>query len=180
MDIFAAAKFALPQAFSDRRRWVRAPAVFIGGEGPAHEWIDAQNLKEAGGNHFAMQAFRFSIAGKIESDRTVSSHARERGVHSPPMNEVGIRDGSIFEVGHLLEHGYELVGPAKGKGIEKHTIYDGEDCGIGPDAESQSKNCDQGKTRRLGQYANAITQVLRQRFQEIGGHKIFDCSNVPG
>jgi hypothetical protein len=98
-----------PQAFSDHRRWVRAQAVFIGGEGPAHEWIDAQNLKEAGGNHFAMQAFRFSIAGKIESDRTVSSHARERGVHSPPINKVGIRDGAIFKVRYLLEHRHELV-----------------------------------------------------------------------
>ena len=54
------------------------------------------------------------------------------------------------------------------------TFYHGKDCRVSSNAKRQSKNGDQGKTRRLGQHANPITHVLRQRSEYVSGHKIFD------
>ena len=78
-DIFASSKFALPQAFCDHRRRVRAQPVFVGGECPSHDRVHPKNFKKARGDHFAMQPLRLSIAGEIEASGTISSHAGEGG-----------------------------------------------------------------------------------------------------
>ena len=60
------------------------------------------------------------------------------------------------------------------KRIEQNAVNNREDCRIRSDAKRQSKNGDEGKTWRLGQYPKSVTNVLRQRGEKVGGHTIFD------
>ena len=63
----------------------------------------------------------------------------------------------------------------EGQRIEQHAVYLGKDCRVCSNAKRQSENGDQGKSRRLGQNANPITQVLRQEsVSRLADMTIFD------
>ena len=72
-DVRPGAKFALPQRLGDHHSGVRAQAVFVRAESPAHERVDAENFEESRGNHLSMQAFRLAITGKIEAGHAKTS-----------------------------------------------------------------------------------------------------------
>src|SRR5947209_13151986 len=127
-----------------------------------------------------MEPFRLAIAGKIEARRAICSHALKRGIHALPVHEVWIGNRAILEIRDFLEHGNELSRIMKRQRIQQHSVYNGEDGCVRPNAQRQSQNSYERERRRFCQHADSVTEVLWQRFEWIGRHKFFDYKSGPG
>ena len=56
----------------------------------------------------------------------------------------------------------EAVGIRIRKGFEKDFIHDGEDGGVGPDAEGECEDGGDGETGGAEEYASGVAQILNQ------------------
>ena len=57
-------------------------------------------------------------------------------------------------------HGVELVRFGEWKRIEEYTVDDGEEGGVGADAQSESEDGDGGEAGILEEHAHAVADVL--------------------
>lgn len=54
----------------------------------------------------------------------------------------------------------QALGVREREGTQKDTIDDGEDGGVGSDAEGEGQNSDYGEARGFGEYAEAVAEVV--------------------
>src|SRR5262249_18012066 len=97
-------------------------AIFLSAEGAPQGRIDAQNLKEASGDHLSMQTFRLTIAREAETSAAVGSHPGKSSIHAAPVLKIRIRDGAVVKVRDLLKHGDKLVRMMKWQRIQQHAV----------------------------------------------------------
>jgi len=136
-DVESGAKFAAPEAAPEHDDGSGAELIVGVIEEAADNGMDAEGFEEFGGDHVAGDAFG-SLAGTEEVVVFVAVHG-ERGeglVVALPVEEVGVVDGSARDTGYGVVDGDELAGFWVGERVEEDTVNDGEEGGVGTDAES--------------------------------------------
>ena len=81
----------------------------------------------------------------------------------------------VERFGVASEHLREARGILNGQGMQEDGVDDGEDGGVGADAESEGENRNDGKARTFLQHAHATAQVLTKR----SGHSGTSRAHMP-
>src|SRR5437868_14637398 len=90
-----------PKPLGDHHSGIRANAILLNRESSSQSRIHTKNLEESCGNHFAMQVLGLPLTEQVETSLAIYRQGTETAVHAAPIFEVRIRDGTVFEVGHL-------------------------------------------------------------------------------
>ena len=155
-------KSALPEAAAEDDDGRGAGMIVIPREGAAEDGLDTQGGEECRGDHEAVKPLGLDASGEVVVLVAIDGHGGEGFAGAFPVEEVGIADGGAIHAGVLLVDGDELAGLCVGQWIEEHAVDDGEERGIGADAESQGEQGDGRKAWRFEEHAQGITQVLEQ------------------
>jgi hypothetical protein len=91
-----------------------------------------------------------------------------------PIEEIEEGDGTGGEIGFAFAESDKLFGMRVREWAKQHAIDDGEECGVGADAEGQDENCGGGEGRIAQEEAESETCVLEKRFREGEGALITD------
>ncbi len=65
-----------------------------------------------------------------------------------------------------MKDGEELFGVGVWKRLEKNSVDDTEDCGVGADAEGEREDRDRGEAGIFAQHAEGETKILKRGFDE--------------
>jgi hypothetical protein len=153
---------AFPEAFAEDGDGASSEMIVVAGKGAAEDGLNAEGGEEGCGNHEAVEAFGFGGAGKVVVLVAVDGHGGEGFAGPLPVKEVGIADGGAVHAGILLVDGDEPAGIWVGQRIEDDSVDDGEERGIGADAEGQGEDGDGGEAGGFEEHAQGVTQVLEK------------------
>jgi len=108
-----------------------------------------------------------SAAGKVKArTRVVVCHHlfEDAGL---PLKEVKLRDAvqAIGKAGHLRRKIDHAIGVGVGERLQQHRVHDGEDGGVGSDAQRQGGNGGDGKAWILDEQLQRVPDVIPEIFQ---------------
>ncbi len=83
---------------------------------------------------------------------------------------------SAIAIGHQQVDHHERVGILEWQRLEQEPVDEREDCGVGPNAECQRRDGDQGEERRPGEGAQCIADVLTQTLHGLTPGKDVVCA----
>ena len=99
---------------------------------------------------------------ELEAVMTIGCDRGEGAIVTLPVQEVGIRDRPLFEIGLAFEERNELVRIGERQGVQQHTVDNRENRRVGPDTESQREQRYRSESRIFPQHAESITKVMNQ------------------
>jgi hypothetical protein len=162
-NVERSAEFAAPETAAEHDNGSGAELIVGLIEKAADDGMDAEDFEEFVGDHVAGEAFGdFAAAEEVVVLVAVHGERGEGLVVALPVEKVGVVDGSAFDAGDRVVEGDELAGLWVGERIEENAVDNGEEGGVGANAESQSENGDGGEERRLAERAKSVTKVLQE------------------
>ena len=147
---------------------VPACVHLVPGERASHQRRDAEDGRIPLRDDFAAHALRLAVAGEIEvaarEERDLVEHLLRRGER--PVLRVR-PDGLVVDAGtlalrHQHVHEHQPLGVGERQRLEQHGVDDGEDRGIGADAERERGDGDRRKCRRAAQQPQRVADVLEE------------------
>ena len=167
---------SLPQCMTEDRDAVLAGHLFVLDEVSAERRLNAQGAEHVDrhpqtAQPFGLGAFRIQDAGR-EHGRAIL-HARverdvlERPVARLPVHQVGGRRRRARPVAQRvrLPDLHEPVRLVQRQRLEQDAVDDGEDGGVGADAERQREGGDQGERFLCREHSPCVPEVLQQHLE---------------
>ena len=164
-DVGALCHLSAPEVMADHDG--SRTGVFVRREEAAHHRRDAEHLEEfrRGANH--VREVRGVTDDHCPAAPPVVGQRRERRGPSPPVHDVRERHDRgprpFRRPGRRERH--DAIGIGKGQRLEEHGIDDGEDRGIGADAERQHEHREDRESRIPPKRAQGVADVLPQRLE---------------
>jgi len=162
-DFGICAKAADPQAVAHHDHMRTAGDVLVGGEHTSESSIDLQQGKQICRNGLALDARRFAAASQIETAVLDGAHSLKNGVLRLPVGEIpGRRLVLVLFIerqANFFPHHYQTISVGIGQALKQDDIDDGENRGVGADAERQSENSDGGEARILAEHAQTVANI---------------------
>ena len=157
---------AVPETVADDRNIRPAFAIFFGKEAAAFGRSHAENVKEAGRGSSRGNLFRCAVRGKTRVKRIIRADALERARLLPDARHLGKGNREAVDAAlHVVSSNRnELIGIFIRQRKKQHGVNDGENRGVGADAQRKREDSDNGEAGILPQHARAETQILQQGF----------------
>ena len=128
---------------------------------------DAERRQIAGADDFAAQPFGFAVAGKAPLTAREERVLREHLLLIAEDFVLGIRPHHLAKdargcgaIRHEQVDHHQIVRLREGQRLQQQRVDEGEDRGVGADAEGERDDRDQGEDRRLDERANRVANVL--------------------
>ena len=152
----------MPEAVTEQGDGRGAEAIVVRIEVAAKSRMEAEGWEKCRGDHEAVDALGLAGAGEVVILMTVHGDGGEAFGLALPVEEVEIVDGRLVLAGVFPVDGDELAGVRVRQRIQEHAVDDGEERGVGADAERQGEDGDDAKRRRLEEHAEGEAKVLKQ------------------
>ena len=167
-DGWVGAKMAAPQTVRNDRELGPVGAVFLGGEGTAHQHGHSEDGEIASGGAKTVELLGLIAAGKIHTRAAhlIGGDGVEHLSLLTPGAESGNRGVVEVAVGGVLAELNEAARIGIGKRLEKNFVYDGEDGGVGTDAEGEREDGGDGEAGSAEEHAGGVAQVLDEIVNE--------------
>src|SRR5258708_22299669 len=140
-------------------------AIVLGSEYAPHGGDDAESGEVGAGNQFHRHAFRLLAKGKAGGSGEAAEHIGEDFVVLAEIPEHGMGDGVAAPVAAIVAtlHGEqdELLGILDGEEAQQDLVEEGENGGVGADAESQGQDGHGGKAGSAREHAEGVLQVAQ-------------------
>ena len=148
------------------------------GEGAAVERTDSEQREEIFGHLRGFESLGLGVSGSGELFRRILRNG-DRGNRSGGVAEIGDVRERQAEIGKIEECAAsgnvdEFVGMREWERAKENGIDDGEDGGVGADAESESEDSDGGESRGFSEEAQGETRVVEERFEDRDGLLVAD------
>ena len=126
----------------------------------------SQQIEHVGGDRCALQVRGLCGAGERKAGVNVRSHILENVILRAPVGEIRIGNRATHGVDSRIRggHTHQLARVTEGQWTQKLRVNHRENRGVRAYTQSQSKNRDGREAGILRQHANAIANVLQQRF----------------
>ena len=176
-DVRVRAKTARPESVAEDGERVAADFLaFVGIEEAAAIGLYAKNVEEIRADHGGLELLRLGLASPIErkgegdggqagKDRVLIAIVLVVGKGGGRKLEI---DVGVDGLGVASENFREPSGFLDRKRVEEDGVDDGEDGGVGADAESERKNGDKGEARAFLEHTEAAAQVLTKSSGHLG------------
>src|SRR5580658_1921337 len=135
--------------------------TFIGKEIPPNRHRDADHGQETGGRASNLHLLCTVRVRKSDTTKVHGAQTLENDVIPLPVQIVGWRDLIAISL-RGGPYGDEPFGIRVRKGLYYDPVDSAENGGVGADAERQCQDGGAGKTGRLAEHAQAVTQVPRK------------------
>ncbi len=164
------AKTARPQPLGEDDHVVVPGRVFVGSEGPAQQWLDAERLKEPRRDAGGPERLGLATASDIERAELHQPHPLERAGLALPVQEVRRRYGKTRHaresVGRRrVPDEREAIGVGEREGAQQDGVHHAEDRGVGSDAQRQHDDGRHGIPGPLAQHAHRVAKIAKQALQ---------------
>ncbi len=162
-DIRIAAELALPEAVADDDNFAAVGGIFLGREGAAKHDGGVEETKVGFGDVDAVDLLR-DCAGEIKSGTAEvvgGDVLKDTRLFSPEIEFGGGSAGpvAIRRDVHHLDH---AIGVGIGEGFEEDGVDDGEDGGVGSDAEGEGCDGGEGEGGVGDEDAEGIAEVAEE------------------
>jgi len=152
-----------------------------GGENPTVQRANAENREEIFGDFGGFEALRFGAAfgGEFLGSVSVDGHGQERSSRVAHVGDIRERDAETGEIeeGAAGVEVHEFVRMREWERAEENGVDNGEDGGVGANAESEGHDGDGGKGRRFSEKTEGEAGVVEEAFYEWKGllftHELF-------
>ncbi len=139
--------------------------IVRGGEDASEGGDNAESGKVGAGNQFHRHTFGLLAEGKARGIGKAAEHVGEDLVVLAEIAEHRMGDGVASPVAAVVApfHGEqdELLGILDGEETEENLVEEGEDGGVGADAESQGEDGYGGEAGSAGEHAEGVLEVAK-------------------
>ena len=160
---------ALPVAVVEHGHRARVGLmVVLGTQGAADRRPHPEDVEEVAGDDFPERSLGLTLGFETQGHGKAGQDAREDLVLVAKVPVHGIRERLVGEeralVGARAVEQHQLLGAGHGQEPQEDLIQQGEDRGVGADAQTQRGHHQQGEARILGQHPDGVAQVLDESF----------------
>lgn len=155
----------LPKSVSDQKNIVFPRLIFFCGEDATEERPDAQCGKVFGGNEGALNAFRLTAVDDIGGPPAHGGNIGERLGIVLEIQEICIADAGGGRAFVMLLDADKMPCIGVRQGTQQDGVDDGEEGGVGADAEGESEDGDHGETGAAAQHAGGVAKIPCGRVQ---------------
>ena len=162
---------APPVALADQHHLGTAGPVFLGREGAPHQRSHAQHRRQLVAGHGDVQALGGGSVPDVGPGAVVERHRGEGLGLLAPGGEVAVEDAGIVQIpaGCGLVQVDEPPRLRKGEGAEKEAVEQGEDGGVGRDAEAERQQDQRRHARLPGEGSKREAKIGEQVGHETSG-----------
>ena len=160
-DVGVAAELALPEAVADDHDVAAVGSLFLGGEGAAEDDGRAEEAEVGFGNVDAVDLLG-NDAGEVEARATEivgGDVLKDAGLGFPDV-VVNRRAAGAVALRKGVHELHDALGLGIGERFQEDGVDDGEDSGVGSDAEGDSGDGGQGEGRARNEHAERVAEVL--------------------
>ena len=153
-------EFSFPESAADFHHRLRTNLVFFDSKVSPENGLHAENGEKFSGNHFCLETLRLAGASERENVLAKSRYGGKRVVHPSPVEEIGIGNRRMLEVGLAFIERHEpfrLLVPERRK---QHGIHHAEDSRIRADAQRERENRNDCEARIFHQHSQCVSNVL--------------------
>ncbi len=157
---------ALPEVVSEDEHVAPSLGSLLGAEVPAQRGLRAQDIEEIGRRHHELELLGYVHTGEVRGLHGVDGGALQGARRRLVVPEVTHRGAAEVLDGlplATLADQHEPVLVLVGKRLEEERVQDAEDAGVGGDAQREGQGSHGGDHRRLGQHAQPVPEILKQR-----------------
>ena len=155
-NLRVAAKAPLPASLAQNHDFFAVRQVFLLGECASPYTGRAEETEIVGADLGGLKLLRKCAAGEVDHAGAKRGDVLHDAGLFPPVLEFGGRCTGSGASGRGVQEEDETVGVGKGRRFEQDRVDDGEDGGVGSDAERQCQDGGEGEARTLPEGAQRV------------------------